>query len=191
MIYKKVIIPLLLGTGTPHFKCQWQEKSSAFLSQKSSFLKTTPRHWNQMFVVTRNTPSNTPTSPLLEFILPGNDESEASRPLLSEPWTASLLGHCTLHVALHKVQLSFTLCVMFERKKTQEQLKKKDDWIQQLWQREEDKEKSSKNYQQKQSLSQEKNINVFMVKHQTWIIVNCSALNRLRGCCTKMSQHSL
>lgn len=30
-----------------------------------------------------------------------------------------------------------------------------------------DKEKSSKNYQQKQSLSQEKNINVFMVKHQT------------------------
>lgn len=72
-----------------------------------------------MFVVTINTPSNTLTSPLLKFILPGNVVRKASHPLLSEHSTAFLLGHWTLHVALHKLQLSFTLCVMFVMKKTQ------------------------------------------------------------------------
>lgn len=37
--------------------------------------------------------------------------AKTSRPLLSPRCTVSLLGHCTLHVALHKVQLSFTSCV--------------------------------------------------------------------------------
>lgn len=94
-----------------------------------------------------------------------DDVSEASRPLLPPRCTVSLLGHCTLHVALHKVELSFTLGVMFVMKKSSVQWKK-GGCSQQPRQRGKTVEKSSKNYHQNKSFTREKKekVNVFMVK---------------------------